>query len=483
MDETAPEHEICQSTTENDEIDYGPLDDYNYIEPNQNDPNNQLNLNEEDQIHNAVASITPNEMNPNPELLEDNIMQNGNIMQIQNPVMGYNLQPDIPRYSPDFISNEAAKEKLAESEKILDKYRQVVEETAKFSKLADEEARILKEKQDALEKLKLEQSSNLLDTTTGNLPSAQIKKVIPIITIKQEIPSENEDEDHLKIDKDEEKKKPKGSKCHICNKNLPHEAALKAHVKKWHNMPANPQMQIKIPPLGTKRAPLHISETNPPQKIICQLCHSTIPNQTMLETHMITIHGLNIPPINPRENNSPIMSLNENFNDYNPPPPYNFMIPEHREFYRNHPNESRVTAANRRLYISKTHTRYKEVVDWIIEEITIDLRENPWHIAMCTRNKNTDIPEKRLSTCQWYQTGRCPDRRACHAEKKEFKVSYIHACEICYKVRNGLVEHPADNCELLELLDMAELGQFPDPDILRHLYSGSSEQNNRSEKQ
>ena len=61
------------------------------------------------------------------------------------------------------------------------------------------------------------------------------------------------------------------------------------------------------------------------------------------------------------------------------------------------------------------------------QEIMIDLKQNPdWRIAICTRNKNINNPEKRQSTCQWYQTGRCPDRRACHAEKKEFKVSYTH---------------------------------------------------------
>lgn len=137
-------------------------------------------------------------------------MQNEKIMQNQNPVMMYDLQPEIPRYSPDFLSNEAAKVKLAESEKILDKYRQVVEETAMFTKMADEGARILKEKQDALEKLKLEQRQNLRETTMVKLPSPQIIKTIPVITIKQEITSENENED-LKIEEDEEKRKPKGS--------------------------------------------------------------------------------------------------------------------------------------------------------------------------------------------------------------------------------------------------------------------------------
>ena len=248
-------------------------------------------------------------------------MQNENIMQNQNPVMMYDLQPEIPRYSPDFLSNEAAKVKLAESEKILDKYRQVVEETALFTKMADEGARILKEKQDALEKLKLEQRQNLRETTMVKLPSPQIIKTIPVITIKQEITSENENED-LKIEEDEEKRKPKGSKCHICKKNLPNEAMLKSHIKKRHNTPPNPERPLKIPPLGAITPPVNKSNTNPPKKIVCQLCQGTIPNQTTLEKHMRTIHGLNIPQltINLRENNSHKMSLNENFNDYNPPP-------------------------------------------------------------------------------------------------------------------------------------------------------------------
>ena len=72
MDETTPEQEICQSTTQNDDIDYGPLEDY---EPNQSDPNNSLNLDEDDQIQNAVASISDNtmtnNMSPNPELMNE----------------------------------------------------------------------------------------------------------------------------------------------------------------------------------------------------------------------------------------------------------------------------------------------------------------------------------------------------------------------------------------------------------------------------
>ena len=62
--------------------------------------------------------------------------------------------------------------------------------------------------------------------------------------------------------------------------------------------------------------------------------------------------------------------------------------------------------------------------------------------------KALTVRKKKQYTCQCFQSGRCPDRRACHAEKKEFKVHYTHACEMCYKVRNGLMEHPADECEL-----------------------------------
>ena len=39
------------------------------------------------------------------------------------------------------------------------------------------------------------------------------------------------------------------------------------------------------------------------------------------------------------------------------------------EFYRNYPWESRVRAANRRIYKTSEHERYKEVISWIIEEI------------------------------------------------------------------------------------------------------------------
>ena len=99
-------------------------------------------------------------------------------------------------------------------------------------------------------------------------------------------------------------------------------------LKKRHNTPANPERPLKIPPLGAISPPVNKSDTNPPKKIVCQLCQGTIPNQTTLEKHMRTIHGLNIPQltINLRENNSHKMSLNENFNDYNPAP-----SPHHRQ--------------------------------------------------------------------------------------------------------------------------------------------------------
>ena len=32
---------------------------------------------------------------------------------------------------------------------------------------------------------------------------------------------------------------------------------------------------------------------------------------------------------------------------------------------------------------------------------------------------NCQFVKTQLTLFQWYQTGRCPDRRACHAEKKE----------------------------------------------------------------
>jgi KaiC/GvpD/RAD55 family RecA-like ATPase len=450
MDETTPETTICQS---DEPIDYGPLDDY--IVPNPNDP---LHL-EEARTQNAVDSITENTMNHQMSTSEQ--MNETNMVSQQHPM--YDTQQEIPRYSPDFISNDAAKEKLKEHEKTLEHYRLVIDEQAKLTKKAEEGARILKESQDVLKKLTREHNSTLLETTMGTQSTTQSKKVIPVITIKQEKTSDNEGEHHLKTGEDGERKKQKGVRCNLCKKPLPNETMLKTHLKKKHNIPANPQAPLKIPPLYTL-------DRNPPPIIKCQICHANISNQTMLELHMKNLHGLNIPPTNPREN-SPKMStienkMSENY-DYNPPPACNQMIPEHREFYRNHPNESRVEAANRRMYLAKTHTRYKEVVDWIIEEILIDLKQNPdWRITICTRNKNLNNPEKRQSTCQWFQTGRCPDRRPCHAEKKEFKVSYTHACEVCYKLRNGLMEHPSDHCELLALLDEAERGNFPDPDIV-----------------
>ena len=73
------------------------------------------------------------------------------------------------------------------------------------------------------------------------------------------------------------------------------------------------------------------------------------------------------------------------------------------------------------MYLAKNHGRFKDDIDWIVEETILDIEQNPnWRIAITTRNKNPSNEEKKLYCYQWFQTGRCLYRRACHAEKKEF---------------------------------------------------------------
>ncbi len=233
---------------------------------------------------------------------------------------------------------------------------------------------------------------------------------------------------------------------------------LRVHLKNVHKKPANPSKPQINPQTNSP------SDRHSP-KIKCQICHAHMKNQYMLEEHISIEHGCKILPKRSLNTNSPHMSPRTN--NYNPPQPCLNMDPDETEFYRNHPWESRVKAANRRIYKTSEHEFYKRVIGWIIDEIKHDLKQNPcWKIRVCTRNKNTNNDKKKLRTCQWYQSSRCRGLTPCHAEKNDSKVHYTHACEICYRTRNALIEHSADQCELLELLDWAELGEFRDTDIL-----------------
>lgn len=298
-----------------------------------------------------------------------------------------------------------------------------------------------------------QQNNNGNPMNTPPLPSTSKQlpiKTIETITIKEETISDNET-DLPSQTCDGNDKKRKGVQCPLCNKALQNEIMLKAHLKAEHKMPTN----------------LTKPQTNPPTdqhspKIKCQICHIIIKSQHMLEEHISIEHGCKILSKRTSYTNLPT-------NDYNPPIPSPNMNPDHSEFYRNHPWESRVTAANRRIYKTSENEFYKEVIGWILEEVEHDLKQNPrWKIRVCTRNKNTNNTDKKLRTCQWFQTRRCRDifKAPCHAEKNDSKVHYTHACEICYRTRNALIEHSADQCELLELLDWAEAGEFPDTDIL-----------------
>ena len=298
-----------------------------------------------------------------------------------------------------------------------------------------------------------QQNNNGNPMNTPPLPSTSKQlpiKTIETITIKEETISDNET-DLPSQTCDGNDKKRKGVQCPLCNKALQNEIMLKSHLKAEHKMPTN----------------LTKPQTNPPTdrhspKIKCQICHIIIKSQHMLEEHISIEHGCKILSKRTSYTNLPT-------NDYNPPIPSPNMNPDHSEFYRNHPWESRVTAANRRIYKTSENEFYKEVIGWILEEVEHDLKQNPrWKIRVCTRNKNTNNTDKKLRTCQWFQTRRCRDifKAPCHAEKNDSKVHYTHACEICYRTRNALIEHSADQCELLELLDWAEAGEFPDTDIL-----------------
>lgn len=315
--------------------------------------------------------------------------------------------------------------------------------------------KILSDKVDKIENQNLNQHNNNGNPmNTPATPTTSQQLPIETITIKEETISDNEiDPPSQTCDGNDRKRK--GIQCPLCNKAVQNELMLKAHLKTEHKLQANPTKPQTNP------------QTNPPidrhsPKIKCQICHITIKSQHMLEEHMSTDHGCKIIP--KRTHNTNLLT-----NDYNPPQPCQNMDPDLSEFFRNHPWEPRVTAANRRIYKTSENEFYKQVIGWIIEEIEHDLKQNPsWRIRVCTRNKNTKNADKKLIPCQWYQTKRCRDifKAPCHAERNDSKVHYTHACEICYRTRNALIEHSADQCELLELLDLAEIGEFPDTDIL-----------------
>ena len=315
--------------------------------------------------------------------------------------------------------------------------------------------KFLSEKVDKIENQNLnQQNNNGNPMNTPAIPSTLMQTPVETITIKEETISDNEIDPPSQTC-DGNGKKRKGTQCPLCNKAVQNELMLKKHLKAEHKMQENPTKPQTNP------------QTNPPidlhySKIQCQICHITIKSQHMLEVHMSTDHGCKIVPKRTFNTNLPT-------NDYNPPLPCPNMKPDHSEFYRNHPWESRVTAANRRIYKTSENEFYKQVIGWIIEEIEHDLKQNQrWKIRVCTRNKNTNNADKKLIPCQWFQTRRCRDifKAPCHAERNDSKVHYTHACEICYRTRNALIEHSADQCELLELLDLAENGEFPDTDIL-----------------
>ena len=220
-----------------------------------------------------------------------------------------------------------------------------------------------------------QQNNNGNPMNTPPLPSTSKQlpiKTIETITIKEETISDNET-DLPSQTCDGNDKKRKGVQCPLCNKALQNEIMLKAHLKAEHKMPTN----------------LTKPQTNPPTdqhspKIKCQICHIIIKSQHMLEEHISIEHGCKILSKRTSYTNLPT-------NDYNPPIPSPNMNPDHSEFYRNHPWESRVTAANRRIYKTSENEFYKEVIGWILEEVEHDLKQNPrWKIRVCTRNKNTN---------------------------------------------------------------------------------------------
>ena len=425
--------------------------------------------------NNETYEETYNSLNATIEKNSNDTLMNLAVQSISNTepkldcqTMNVTILKDTPIYNPDFTNHEATKEKMT---KIEEDFKQLIENIEVLSKTAVQKKEFLEQTQNEIDTIEKQNLS--APNTIGNpmrtraIPSTSQSLPIETITIKEEMLSENE-EDPPSQTMGEKDRERNGTQCPICNCAVQNELMLNAHLKKYHKMPPNPKMPQTNPPNSP-------SNRHPP-KIICQVCHIIIESQFLLEEHMSNEHGCKIRPQKLTNINPPQMSPSTN--EYKPPPACTKMNPIDLEYYRNHPWESRVRAANRRIYKTTKHLRYKEVISWIIEEIEIDLEQNPkWKIRICTRNKNTNTVDKKLRTCQWFQTSRCIENKPCHAEKKENKVHYTHACEICYRIRNALIEHPAEECELLELLDRAELGEFPDTDILWRMPGSGREYN------
>ena len=201
-------------------------------------------------------------------------------------------------------------------------------------------------------------ATSFSQNTTGNpmstppIPSNLRSLPIETITIKEEITSDNEQDPPLQTSDGKDKER-KGVECPICKKAVQNDLMLNAHLKSEHKMPANPTKPQTNPQTNSP------SDRHSP-KIKCQICHINLESQYMLEEHISNEHGCKIFPQRLFNTNPPQMSPQTN--EYNPPLPCPNMNPNDTEFYRNYPWESRVRAANRRIYKTSEHERYKEVI-------------------------------------------------------------------------------------------------------------------------
>ena len=88
-----------------------------------------------------------------------------------------------------------------------------------------------------------------------------------------------------------------------------------------------------------------------------------------------------------------------------------------------------VLAGNQRMYLTKNHGRFKDDIDWIVEETILDIEQNPnWRIAIITRIK-IHLMRKRNSTAV---SAVVPDRTVSFLYfSSNFNGSSTRQCTMC----------------------------------------------------
>ena len=103
---------------------------------------------------------------------------------------------------------------------------------------------------------------------------------------------------------------------------------------------------------------------------------------------------------------------------------------------------------------SNSFTDYLRLIECIVKEVEDRMKENTnYEIAPGIRYPTTTNIRKKIVCCQWYQSQACEETSGLPHMDRNNRTCFIHACELCYRLRQVLIEHPLENCEILEAID------------------------------